>query len=130
MTAYTVFQKRTVINLFAAILLTATTACSGSAGKMVTDSQLAQFQPGKTSYEQVVSALGSPDTTIKKSDGSFTAIYTYYAVTTRPETFIPVVGPFVGGADTKGHSVQIKFNPNGILADIESTDTTIATSTR
>ena len=41
--------------------------------------------------------------------------YTFAETKIRPETFIPYVGAFVGGADTKATSVAFRFDDRGIL---------------
>jgi hypothetical protein len=38
----------------------------------------------------------------------------------RPETFIPVVGAFVGGADMRMSHVIFQIDSNGVLTDIIS----------
>jgi hypothetical protein len=33
----------------------------------------------------------------------------------RPETFIPIIGGFIGGADAQSQSFSFVFGPNGML---------------
>ena len=51
------------------------------------------------------------------ADGRTNLTYVYSRVQARPESFIPVVGAFVGGADTYNTSAVLMFDRNGVLVN-------------
>jgi hypothetical protein len=92
-----------------------------SAGVKVEERQLAGFQKGQTTYAQVVAQLGSPTSNTLLPDGHRMIMYTYTQAQARPESFIPLVGPFVGGADARSNMVMLTFDQSGILLSYSST---------
>ena len=107
----------TRIGILGAIVLLA--GCA-SAGVRVQESQLAQFHPGQTTYSEVVKALGPPSTSTLSSTGERMIVYSFFHYQTRPESFIPYVGPFVGGADTSNSNVVLVFDQHSILQRYDS----------
>src|SRR5689334_20242807 len=99
-----------------AVLLT---GCAAS-GVQVTEQQSQKFEIGKATYSEVVAALGEPTTVNTSSNGNRTAIYSYSAMASRPQNFIPYIGGFVAGYDTKSSSVTFVFDQKGILRDTSS----------
>jgi len=99
----------------AALLALALLAGCTTSGVKVTEQQLAQLHPGQSTWGDMVAALGEPTATGFTSDANRTATYTFMKISTRPETFIPYVGLFVGGADTKTDSVMLVFAQDGKL---------------
>jgi hypothetical protein len=100
--------------------LTLLSGCGMATGVRIEESQLSQFQAGKTTYPQVISALGPPTSSSVSSTGDRTISYTSFRYQTRPETFIPYVGLFVGGADTSNSTVVFVFGRDGILQRYDS----------
>jgi hypothetical protein len=47
--------------------------------------------------------------------------YTYIQAQARPESFIPIIGPLVGGADSHFSNVSLTFDRNGVLESYSST---------
>jgi len=103
----------------AAAVCAALSACA-SAGTKVDPSTAQQFQKGSTTYSEVVAALGEPTTVTTASDGKKTAAYSYAKTTVRPESFIPYVGAFVGGADVKTSAVIFRFDGADKLIDFST----------
>jgi hypothetical protein len=105
------------------LLLSACLLCSGcmAAGTQVQEAQLTQFHKGHTTTDQVTSALGDPNSNTILPDGSRLLCYTYVQATVRPETFIPIVGGFVGGADTHSNATCFQFAENGIMKGYTAT---------
>jgi hypothetical protein len=89
-------------------------ACAAS-GVQVTEQQAQSFQVGRSTYSEVVAALGEPTTVTSSSNGSRIAIYSYAAASARPQNFIPYIGPLVAGYDRKSSAVTFDFDSNGIL---------------
>lgn len=96
------------------VLCCALAACI-SAGVDVKPEQLSSFRQGKATLEEVVGELGSPTAQTSLSNGSTILIYSFVTSRPRPESFIPFIGPFFGGADTRSATVVFEFDENGIL---------------
>lgn len=100
-----------------------------ASGTQVKESQLAQFKQGKTTYDDVVARLGPPNSSSLLPDGSRVIVYTYVQAAARPETFIPIVGGLVGGADVHSNMVMFQFTSAGILKSYSSNTTQIGSGT-
>jgi outer membrane protein assembly factor BamE (lipoprotein component of BamABCDE complex) len=114
-----------LISLIAACALVAGCAATGV---KVTDEDLAFLRTGETTESEVVERLGPPTTRMKLGDGSTFMMYTYAEYSTRASTFIPIVGAFVGGADTKSSHVTLRFDKSGKLIDSSSSSTNMGTA--
>ncbi len=110
-------MKRLAIVVLAMI---STSACFSS-GVQVNPDQVASFQKGRTTYSDVIAALGQPTSQSISADGNRQISYMYVEAKARPETFIPIVGAFVGGADSKTSFATFRFDEKGILSDYSST---------
>jgi hypothetical protein len=115
----------------ARILLLSAFLLSGcmAAGTQVKEAELTQFHKGHTTVDQVTSALGDPNSNALLPDGSRLLCYTYIQGTVRPETFIPIVGGFVGGADTHSNATCFQFADSGILKGYTSTSSQAGSGT-
>ena len=90
-------------------------------GIKIDPQQAASMKPGEASYADVVTKFGRPNSETVLGDGTTLAVYSYFSASARPASFIPVIGPLVGGADSTTQMVMFKFGPNGKL--IETTRT-------
>jgi len=81
----------------------------------VDQAQVSRFVVGQTTYDQIVAALGQPNAVAVAADGRRAGTYSYVHEHARPETFIPVIGAFVGGADATAQSVTFVFDQSGVL---------------
>jgi len=61
------------------------------------------------------------------SGGQKYAIYSYAAVSSRPQNFIPYIGPLVSGYDTKSSTVTFTFDARDNLVNMTSTQGTLGT---
>lgn len=113
----------------AAIILAATLTACASSGVRVTDDQMSQFREGQTTRQEVITALGSPTMNVRNADGTSALIYSYFEARTRGSTFIPIVGAFVGGADTRQNTVTINFDRDGVMQSYSSTSGETGTAT-
>jgi len=111
------------------LLIAALIGLSGCAatGVQVKQGQLDQFKQGETTRQEVVAALGKPTTQMRNSDGTTTLLYTYAEYRTRPQTFIPFVGAFVGGTDTNSSHVTLTFDQAGKLLSYSSSESEMGT---
>ena len=96
------------------VFLAALSGCVAS-GTQVKESQVSQFEKGRTTISDVVEKLGAPQFQTNQSDGSKILVYNYSQVQARPESYIPFIGPFVGGADSKYNSATFTFDSSGYL---------------
>lgn len=108
------------------VALVMLSACVAS-GVQVKPEQTAKLQKGKTTYAEAVQALGKPTTVSTASDGTLIAVYNYVESQARPESFIPIVGAFAGGADSRINMVMLTFGPDGVLKDWHATETNTGT---
>ena len=93
--------------------------CAAS-GVQVKEEQLSQFEKGKATSSEVIEKLGQPSQSMLMPNGSRMLIYSYVQIQTRPETFIPLVGAFVGGADTRSNTAILMFDKSGILQSVSA----------
>lgn len=113
---------------FAIAFLLSLTACGASSGTHINAVQTQDFVAGKTTYREIVEQLGSPTTHKETSDGKTVISYSAADVKLRPETLIPFIGPFVGGADASSHTVSFSFDRKGVLTQSETQDTLTGSS--
>jgi len=107
------------------VLFCAALAGCMAAGTQVKEQQLSQFNAGETTYKQVVATLGPPNSSSLLPDGSRMIAYTYVQAAARPESFIPIVGPLVGGTDVRSNMVMFHFDAAGKLMTFSSTATQV-----
>lgn len=100
-------------------------AACAAAGVQVKPSQLSHFKKGVTTSEEVVATLGNPTTSNMMADGSQLLFYNYAAYQARPESFIPLVGAFVGGADVQSSMVWFQFGPDDRLTNYSASNSAI-----
>ncbi|MBV8798920.1 MAG: hypothetical protein JOY77_10245 [Alphaproteobacteria bacterium] len=86
-------------------------------GVQVDQKAISKFEKGRTTVADVEAALGAPTNSMISSDGDQTIMYNYMQMQMRPESFIPYVGAFVGGADTKSSFAMFKFDQRGVLVN-------------
>ena len=111
--------------LVAALLLA---GCAAS-GVQVSEQQAQSFQVGKSTYAEVIGQLGEPTTSTMDSRGTRIAVYNYSAMQSRPQNFIPYIGPLVSGYDTKSSAVSFTFDKRNILTDTSSTQNNMGMGT-
>ena len=108
-------MKKLVLIVFAWLA-----AGCASSGIQVTPEQLAGFKEGATTMNDVIAKLGQPNTSMRNFDGTQTIVYSYSQTQIRPATFIPVVGALAGGADMKMNMAMFRFDAEGKLVHMTS----------
>jgi outer membrane protein assembly factor BamE (lipoprotein component of BamABCDE complex) len=88
-----------------------------SAGTKIDQSATAKIQKGVTTKEQVVALLGAPMSDTLMGDGREMMMWSYAQTQVKGATFIPVVGLFAGGSDTKMTMFQVVLNKDKIVED-------------
>jgi hypothetical protein len=97
------------------VVLAGLSGCGALSGHPIDAAAVASFRAGETTEAQVRAALGAPNSITELNDGTHVLGYAYTRVAARPETFIPIIGPLVGGADAKAQSVAFVFSQDGVL---------------
>jgi outer membrane protein assembly factor BamE (lipoprotein component of BamABCDE complex) len=103
------------------ILLAAWLASCVSSGRKIDQSAADKIEKGKTTREQVVSLIGSPDRITRTGNGDTIYMYNYMRATAKPATFIPIFGPLVGGANVQHQMYMVTFGSDGVVKDYLST---------
>ena len=114
-------MRGVVVSILGAMLLC---GCAAS-GVQVSEQQAQSFQVGRSTYAEVVGQLGEPTSTSVDSKGARIATYSYNAVSSRPQNFLPYIGPLVAGYDTKSSAVTFTFNTRGVLTNMASTQSNV-----
>jgi outer membrane protein assembly factor BamE (lipoprotein component of BamABCDE complex) len=92
-----------------------------SVGRKIDQSAADKIEKGKTTREEVIRLIGSPDQITTRGGGYTVFMYNYMRATAKPETFIPIVGAFVGGANVQNQMVMVVFGADGVVKDVFST---------
>ena len=110
--------------IIAALAAGVLAACTTSGGR-ATDGRFAQFQEGKSTIDEVIAALGQPNSDVAMADGSRQLVYTYRQRTVQPRTpvaltgpLIPFTGPVIGGPPTRTRSATLRFDERGVLESV------------
>jgi outer membrane protein assembly factor BamE (lipoprotein component of BamABCDE complex) len=111
-----------VSSIIAGAVLAVLAGCSYSGGVQIKDEQLSGIEVGKTTYQEVISKFGMPTQRTVDISGNKQIYYAYSQVQTRPETFIPLVGVFVGGANMQNGLVAFYFDKNDLLTNLQTSE--------
>lgn len=75
---------------------------------------------GKTTKSEIVALIGSPDGSTSTGRGDTIWTYNYVGSQMKAQSFIPVVGGLLSGANMQTQSTTIIFNPNGVVKDFQN----------
>ncbi|MFT3787344.1 MAG: outer membrane protein assembly factor BamE [Tepidisphaeraceae bacterium] len=108
-------------------ILAVTGCATGRSGRELSAADIQSLHKGVTTRSEVEAKLGPPMSTTMLGDGRRMAMYLFTESTSkaRPESFIPVVGLFVGGNDTtqRQQQLQVIYRESGVVEDFEFADT-------
>ncbi len=107
--------------LFMFIAIFSLSACV-SMGKKVDQEKVSQFVKGKTTYAEVVQQLGKPTQSTINADGTRTATYTYMQSQANAASYIPIVGAFIGGAETENTTTVMNFDKKSVLTSYTASE--------
>jgi outer membrane protein assembly factor BamE (lipoprotein component of BamABCDE complex) len=116
-----------MMSSYKAILLSFALAGCAATGVKVSEEQAHSFQVGRSSYGDVVAGLGQPTSTTVTSGGTRVATYSYSAIQSRPQNFIPYIGPLVAGYDQSSSAVTFTFDQRGLLQSTSSSQSNLGT---
>ena len=86
-----------------------------STGVEVDEAKLAQFEKGKTTYQEVVQALGPPTQSVLAEDGTRRIFYNHTSTNSNAASYVPIVGSVFGRTEIQSSNVAFKFDRNGVL---------------
>jgi outer membrane protein assembly factor BamE (lipoprotein component of BamABCDE complex) len=93
-----------------------------SAGVKVDSNAVAKIQKGVTTKAEVLALLGAPMTDTLAGDGREFMLWSYAHTQMKGATFIPVVGMFAGGSNTKMTTCQVILNKDKVVEDMLLSD--------
>jgi outer membrane protein assembly factor BamE (lipoprotein component of BamABCDE complex) len=114
-----------VLICLAAILIT---ACA-TVGREISQDQLANFKKGETTVEQVVAKLGPPTSSSISGTGLRTISYMFAHAQARPGSFVPFIGPLIGGTDSRSSMVILIFGSDGKLQNYHASQSQLGSGT-
>lgn len=123
-------KKNLIHLLFIAVFISTGTLLAGcvssSFGTEINTSDVEKIQKGTTTREQIVQMFGQPMHTSMLGDGRRVLSYSYTATKAKATgaSFIPIVGPIVGGArgESRMQTLQVILNADGVVEDYELND--------
>ena len=92
--------------------------CAETYGRYLSPAQLAQVHKGKSTKQDVVAALGNPDSSSVEMSGRTIFNYQYRKFTPAPVAIDDA--PVVGNSGNMNQETCVIFNPSGIVTDIKS----------
>lgn len=98
-------------------------------GRKVTQQQVSEFKEGKTTYQEVISKLGTPTNSTVNSDGSRSITYVYAQYQRSAVSYIPYVGGLMGGSESESSHTFLHFDKNGVLTHYTSNEGKTSTGT-
>jgi outer membrane protein assembly factor BamE (lipoprotein component of BamABCDE complex) len=110
-------MKKLLIFVFAVFFL----AGCASTGRKIDQAAADSLQKGKTTKAEVLSQLGSPERITRMGNGDTIFVYSYSRASAKPATFIPYIGPFVGGMNMQSQMTCVTFGPDNVVKDFSST---------
>lgn len=109
---------KTVIHPLLILTLIAVTGCA-TVGRKIDQAKLDQIQTGVTTRQGVVDLIGSPDQiSTDAATGNTIFMYMYARAVATPESYIPLVGAFAGGAKTQNQVVIITLGVDGKVTNV------------
>ena len=112
-------RKLGVLVLSAAMLVGCVSVGNERVGKLTASPNL----EGQTK-DVVVALVGEPMTKAFGQDGAEVWSYYYTHAQVKASTFIPIIGGFVGGADSRSKQLAVRFGQDGKVNAVLFNDTT------
>ncbi|MBQ0746055.1 MAG: hypothetical protein KBT73_05825 [Marinobacter sp.] len=101
------------------IVLALITGCAHQNGVQVSRDEANKIIIGKTSKSEVIELLGQPNGSMLGASEGSTESFWYNGAEAKanPALYIPIVGMFFGGIDSKGSSLIISFDEKGVVTE-------------
>jgi hypothetical protein len=97
--------------IVAALLAIAITGCA-SVGRPIAKDKISLIRLGVTTEVDLIRMFGGPSSKAVDSNGKILMTWVYSEASTKPETFIPLAGPFVGGMNTRVQQLSVVIGRN------------------
>jgi len=98
--------------LLALLLAIAITGCS-SVGTPIAKEKVNQIRLQVTTEPDLLLLFGNPSTKTLDASGAIVLTWVYSSAETKPETFVPFAGPFIGGYNTHLQQLSVLINKKG-----------------
>ena len=119
------WQKKGIIMIKKTASTMAIAMCliSGCAtiGHEISQDDVKTLKVGKSTVSDTIAKLGQPTSQTSNSNGEQILNYTFAYAQARPESFIPFIGPLVGGTDSRHSTTVFVFDNNGLLKKYATT---------
>lgn len=100
------------------LLALSVTACA-SVNKPINAKAVEGFEKGVTTEQELIAKVGRPpDNAALMADGRKMATWIYVRSEADGAMFIPFIGPFIGGVDTKTTQLQAIVNQQGKVDEL------------
>lgn len=109
---------KAIFLLVSSLLLT---ACMGTYGVRQDPSTINNFEIGKTTFQEVIEALGKPTAVVTNSNGMKTITYMFVDTEIDSTMYIPIVGPLIGGVSSESEGFTLSFS-NNLLTQVIQTN--------
>lgn len=97
-------------------------------GNEMSSADVHNIKKGRTTESEILARFGSPYRTLSLGNGEKHLSYMYSDSSTaiKPQSYIPIVGHFAGGADIKSktQSLTVIIGSNGVVKDYTYVDST------
>src|SRR4051812_48553159 len=98
--------------ILAAVLSIAMISCS-SVGTPIAQDKVNQIRIGATTEADLFLLFGTPSTKTLDAGGAVVVTWVYSSASTKPETFVPVAGAFIGGYTTEVQQLTVLIDRKG-----------------
>lgn len=102
------------------VLMAGLLAGCASTGRKIDQAAAAKIEKGRTTKNEVLTLIGSPDSITVSLNGETTFMYSSARTTAQPAAYIPFFGPLLGGIDVQSQMFIITFNSDGVVKDFIS----------
>jgi hypothetical protein len=103
------------------------TGCIGcaSAGRPIAQQNVSKIKTGVTTEADLVRMFGPPNSKSLTSDGKILMMWIYSESQVKGTTFIPIVGAFAGGVDSRTQTLSVLIGSNGKVVRYTTNDSPI-----
>ena len=98
-----------------AVLAIAIAGCS-SVGTPIAQEKVNQIKLGLTTEPDLLLLFGNPSRKTIDPSGTIVLTWVYSNASTKPETFVPLAGPFIGGYSTRLQQLTVLIDRKGRVA--------------
>ena len=94
----------------------AITSCSSTIGTPIAQEKVSRIRVGATTEPDLLLWFGNPSTKTLDPSGAMVLTWVYSSASTKPETFVPLAGPFIGGYSTRLQQLTVLIDKKGRVA--------------